>query len=484
MRLRLVFAVAGRLLSLWSIAFLAPAVFAVADAGGDFVPAAGYIAGAAASFLTGRLLMTSGAQADRLHRTEAMAVVAGTWILLCAAAAVPFLWAGLSPADAFFESMSGLTTTGATVLVRFDLYDRALFLWRAEIQWIGGLGVIALFVAVLPRLGVAGRQLFFAEATGASEDGIVPQIRRTAGRLWILYTGLTIAQVALLVHYGMPGFDAVCNAMSTLSTGGLSPHPGSIAGYGLPACEWVIIGFMFLGGASFTLQYRALTGRPLALLRDTEFRVYAGIALAATAATALLLADALPTRDDLRLAAFQVVSMLSSTGFASADFNLWSDGARALLMLCMLVGGCAGSSAGGPKVVRWLLLYRHARRELTKELHPRAVIPVRLGRETVSDEVMHSIVMLVVVYVATWGAASLALVLLGADLVTGATASLACLANAGPGLGTVGPMANFAGLPDASKWVLTVTMWIGRLEVVTVIALIRWEVLRGARWRT
>ena len=483
MRLRLVLGLVGTLLSGWSLAFLPPAALALVDAHGDGRAATGYALGAASSLLLGRALARLRIRETRVLRVEAMAVVSLAWLVLTAASAIPFAVAGIRFDGAYFEAMSGLTTTGASVLVDYGAYDRALFLWRAEIQWIGGLGIIALFVAVLPRLGIAGRQLFFAEATGPSEEGITPQIRRTAGRLWLLYAGLTLAQIALLLWFGMAPFDATCNAMATLSSGGFSPNASSIAGYGLPACEWVVTVFMFLAGASFTLQYRALTRGPAALLRDPEFRAYAACAVLLTAALAFTLAGGAPGASDWRHASFQITSMQSTTGFASADFDRWPDSARVLVLLALVIGGCAGSSAGGPKVVRYVLLARHCRRELVRELHPQAVVSVRLGRDPVPDAVLRSVVMFVVGYFAVWGVSGLALVLLGADLVTGFTAALTCLANAGPGLGQVGPMSNYAGLPAASKWVLSATMWLGRLEILTVVALCRADVVRGITFR-
>jgi trk system potassium uptake protein TrkH len=483
MRLALVLGVVGALLRYWSLAFLPPAALALYDARGAPASALPYAVGAVSAFAVGWAFsrLRRGAH-GHFHRTEALGVVSATWAVVTASAAIPFLFAGMSFTDAYFEAMSGLTTTGASVLVDYDR-DRAFFLWRSEMQWVGGLGIVALFVAVLPRLGIAGRQLFFAEATGPIDEGITPQIRRTASRLWVVYTALTAVEIALLSWHGMPLFDAVCNSFSTISSGGFSPNPRSIEGYGLPACEWVVAAFMFLAGASFSLQYRTLAGRPLALLRDPEFRLYALFGLAATGILALLLSHGGPFEGDWRQAAFQVASLQSTTGFASADFNLWSDAARGLLVAAMAFGGCAGSSGGGPKVVRWLLLARHARREVVREIHPQAVLPLRLGRQSVSDDVMRSIVMFVVVYWAVWAASSFGLVLLGSDLVTASTAALSCVANCGPGLGRVGPMASYADLPAASKWILSATMWVGRLEVVTVLAVVRWEVLRSLRWR-
>lgn len=483
MRLRLVFGLVGRLLAGWSIAFVAPAVLAMADSRGDPRSATGYLAGAGASLVLGLLLSRGREHEMRFQRVEAAAVVSLLWLAVAAVSAVPFAVAGLPVEGAVFESLSGLTTTGASVLVDYGRYDRAMFLWRAEIQWIGGLGIIALFVAVLPRLGIAGRQMFFAEATGPSEEGLTPQIRRTAGRLWALYLTLTLAEFALLLGFGMAPFDSLCTAMATLSSGGFSPNARSIAGYGLPGCEWIVTAFMLLAGANFAVQWRAVTRGPGALLRDPEFRAYVGFAVVTTIAVAFLLAGGVPGAAEWRAASFQVTSLQSTTGFASADFDRWPDGARALLMLAILFGGCAGSSAGGPKVVRYVVLFRHVRREVVRELHPQAVLPLRLGREAVPDSVLRSVVMFVAIYFATWGAAALALILLGADLLTGVSAALTCLANAGPGLNAVGPMASYDGLPAASKWILAATMWLGRLEILPVLVLIRPEVLRAASWR-
>lgn len=481
MRVALVLGVVGTMLAWFALAALPCLALAMAD--GAAREELAFSAGAAVIAAVGMVLRRFRDPGARLNRAETIGVVSLAWLAIGLLSAVPFLLVGLAPVDAAFEAVSGITTTGASVLVDFSAYGRATFLWRSILHWIGGLGVIALFVAILPQLGIAGRQLFFAEACAAAEGGLAPQVRRLAGRLWAIYSILTAAEVALLLHHGMPAFDAVCNAMATLSAGGFSPNGGSIAGYGLPACEWVIASFMFLAGANFALQWRALTGRPLAFARDAEFRVYAAVAAAGT----LLVAWQLPGRTfdeaTLRAAFFQVASVMSATGFASQDFALWGAGAQALLYALMMFGGCAGSAAGGPKVVRWMAVSKHCGRELVRTVHPQAVVPVRVGRTVVADDVMRSLVAFVVVYVATWAAVTLALALDGVDLVTAPTASLACLANCGPGIGQAGPMGNYAGLSTFAKVLLTATMWVGRLEVVTVLALLRPDVLRRIRWR-
>ncbi len=481
MRLGLVLGVVGTLLTRFAAAFLVPLVLALADGNGR--EALGFAVGGAVTCGLGVLAARARAREPRFQRAEVLAVVSLVWLAVGGVGAIPFLFVRLAPLDALFESMSGITTTGATVFQDFALYGRAIYLWRALLHWVGGLGVIALFVAILPRLGIAGRQLFFAEACSASDEAIAPQVRTLAGRLWLTYALLTAAEVILLVAFGMPGFDAVCNAMATLSAGGFSPNPASIAGYASPAVDWIVGAFMLLAGMNFALQWRALTGRPGALWRDAESRVYVAAAAAGTLAIAGLLAGGMPGASHLRLAFFQTTSVMSATGFASADFDLWVDAARALLVGLMLFGGCAGSAAGGPKVVRWVVVGQHCRRELTRVLHPSAILPVRIGRTIVSDDVLRSVVTFVVLYVATWFTLSVALVATGVDLVTGPTATLACLANCGPGLGKAGPMANYAGFPEVAKAILVFTMWIGRLEVVTVLALLRPDLLRSLRWR-
>jgi trk system potassium uptake protein TrkH len=380
--------------------------------------------------------------------------------------------------------MSGLTTTGATVFRDFTDFGRGVFFWRSLTQWLGGMGVIALFIAVLPRLAIAGRELFFAEAAGPTDEKLTPQLRQTALALWTLYAALTGAEVAALVVVGMPLFDAVCHAMTTLSAGGFSPHPLSIAGYDNAAIDVVVTVFMFIAGANFALQYRAIRGNMTAVIQDDELRAYAGLVVLATILLTLFLAnDGLPLLDALRHGAFQVASLLTTTGYASTDFELWSDQAKIVLFLLMFVGGCAGSAAGGPKVVRHVLMARYTIRELKRILHPRAVLPVKLGGRVVPETILRDVQVFMLFYLLIFAIGATVVVALGADLITGITASIACLGNIGPGFGGVSPMANFADLHPLSRIVLTLEMWIGRLEVLTVLAFFRLEPWLQMRWR-
>jgi trk system potassium uptake protein TrkH len=352
-------------------------------------------------------------------------------------------------------------------------------------QWLGGMGVIALFVAVLPRLAIGGRQLFFAEAPGPSDDRLTPQIRQTALTLWRLYAAFSAAQVVALMLAGMPLYDAVCHAMTTLGAGGFSPHAQSIAGYQSPAVEWVVIVFMFVAGANFALQYRAVRGSRTALVHDEEFRAYTAIVLVAAAAVIFFLVrQGVGPTDALRHGLFQVLSIATTTGYASDDFQLWNDQARMVLLLLMFVGGCAGSAAGGPKVVRHLLMARLTLRELTRAIHARAVLPVKLGNRVVPETVLRDIQVFMLFYLLCFAVGTAVVVALGADLLTGITAAIACLGNIGPGFGEVGPMSNFAGLHPLSKIVLTLLMWIGRLEVITVLVFFRIDAWRSSTWST
>ncbi len=482
MRILLVLGVIGHLLRYFSVAFVLPMLLAAYDR--EWASVGQFAIALAAALTIGVLFSLGYRRVSVFRRSEAMGVVSGTWLVVALIGSLPFIFSGLPIVDAFFESMSGFTTTGATILRDFDdpRYGRAFFLWRAMTQWFGGLGVIALFVVVLPRLGIAGRQLFFAEASGAASEPLTPQIRSTAQRLWALYSILTGIETVALIIAGMSPYDAFVHSLTTLAAGGFSPNGQSIAGYQNPAAEWIIIVFMLLAGASFTLQYRAFTQRPSVVFRDGEFLFYIGVAVFGGLGVAALV-DGGSMAERVRLGLFQSASLISSTGYASADYALWGDSAKVLLVLVMLVGGCAGSAAGGAKAIRLLLVLKLFWSELTRVLHPRAVLPIRYGERTIPTEILRAVVTLWGLYLLGYLLVGSVLVLFGSDLVTGFSASLACLGNIGPGFQSVGPMGNFADLPTASKLVLTGAMWVGRLEIVAVLALLHPDVWRKLQLR-
>ncbi len=486
MRFSLVIHVIGLVVRVFGLMFVAPLALALADR--DYPDARGFAVALVVTVVMGHLMRHAGGMAaenavESMRRVEGLAVVAGAWLLIALFAGIPYIWNGLGVIDATFESMSGLTTTGATILRDFSLYGRSVFLWRALTNWLGGMGVIALFVAVLPRLAIGGREIFFAEASGPDDEKVAPQIRRTASLLWRLYAALTVLEIIALVLVGMPLFDSVCNAFSTISAAGFSPHPLSIGGYQNPAAEWVIIVFMFVSGANFALQYRALSRRDWRVFGgDEELRAYAAVVAVATIVLAITIGAGAGSDERFRTALFQVLSIITTTGFVNADFQLWNDQSKTVLLGLMFIGGCAGSAAGGPKIVRHLLLARFTLQELRRSLHPRAILPVKLGRRVVPATIMQGVIVFFLFYVLTFALVAAIVILLGADLITGISAAAASLGNVGPGFNQVGPMSHFADLHPVSRVVLLLAMWIGRLEVITVLVILRPEAWRAGRW--
>ena len=483
MRLSLVFGTIGHLLLMFAPAFTPPLLLALAQ--GEYDVAQHFGAALAASALAGWGLSRLYTRTRFLRRAEAMAIVAGAWMVVGTFSAIPYMFAGISVVNSVFEAMSGLTTTGATILTDFDAYGDAFFLWRAMTQWFGGLGVIALFVVVLPRLGIAGRQLFFAEASISTSEGISTRIRGAAQKLWILYGGLTLALAVVLSQVGFDLYNAIVHALTTMSAGGFSPNPRSIEGFQNPTAEWVLVGFMVLAGTSFPLQWRLFSGRIFQFFRDGEFLVYLGMMVLTAAALSFVLAGGVPSTEAIRASAFQITSVASSTGYASADFETWSHAAKAILVIAMIAGGCAGSACGGPKVVRYILMTKFLRREMTQVLHPNAVLPLRYQGRPIASPIMRAVITLIFVYVAGYLVFGFLLMLIepDMDMHVSMSISLACMGNIGPAFGFAGPMGSYAALSDLSTVLLTIAMWMGRLEMITVLALLHPHVWRHLRWR-
>jgi trk system potassium uptake protein TrkH len=412
---------------------------------------------------------------DLLKRTEGLLIVTLTWVISAAIGALPYLFFGLHPLDAYFESVSGFTTTGATILTDFSLYPRAFFFWRSLTQWLGGMGIIVLFVAILPQFGVAGRQIFFAEAPGPSEDKITPRITHTAKALWLIYLLLTCLQILLLTLAGMPVFDAICNSLTTMAAGGFSPHPQSIMGYQNPTITWIISLFMLLAGANFALQYKFfIKGKILALLSNEEFRFY----LAIITFFSLLLCFFLFSRqtntfsDSLRDSVFQIVSILTTTGFSSADFALWTVAAQATLFAMMLIGGCAGSAGGGIKVVRILFVSKFLKREIDQLVHPKAILPIKLGGVTVHDDIQRQMISFLLFYIVLMIFSGLMVTMIEHNAAIGIAGTAATIGNVGPGFGEIGPMGSFGFLHPATKIIFIVDMLVGRLELIPFLAML------------
>ncbi len=410
----------------------------------------------------------------RIQPLDVFATVAGAWVVISLVGTAPYLLTGtLTKVDlALFESVSGFTTTGATVLApgpdpaRYDASDGILF-WRAVTQWMGGMGVIALVVAVLPSIGGRGMGMMAAEAPGPTGERLTPRVRSTARRLWGVYLGFTVVVMATYLLLGLSPYEAVTHGFTTVSTGGFSPHTASLAHYGSPALEWLAILFMFVAGTSFPMLYRILRSRPGPLLRSVEFRTYCAVVVVATILI-FVSADAEPTGlEQFRHSAFMVVSVISTTGYASTDFSQWSDAAKGLLLILMPLGAMSGSTAGGIKMIRILAVASYAHRATLGQLHSRMVRPVRIGRTILDDQVTNQIVGLVVLALAAFGGGSVLILLTGTDVVTAFSASATSFGNVGPGLGQVTD--DFLAIPVFGRLVAVVNMLLGRLEIYPIL---------------
>ncbi len=403
-----------------------------------------------------------------IKKSEALFIVAGTWVMFALIAAIPYLFYNLSVINSLFEAASGITTTGATILTSYD-YPMALFFWRSLTQWLGGLGIIVLFIAVLPQFAVAGRQMFFAETPGPTEDKFTPRIRNTASALWKLYLGLTILLMILMVIAGMPVFDSVCNALSTISAGGFSPHPQSIMGYNIPAVTWIVIIFMFFAGASFNLQYKVFEKRnPLLFFKSGEFKLYFGLVSAMSILIAILLFynHEYGIADSIKHSLFQVISLMTSTGFASVDYTKWTYSAQIILFIAMFFGSCASSAGGGIKMTRWLLIFKSMKNEIIKLLHPNAVVPVKIDNNIVSSDVLRQVIVFVFFYFLIYGITAILITLIEQNHTLGLTSAITSLGNIGPGFGSIGPMDSYNHMHSLSKIIIIINMLVGRLELI------------------
>lgn len=412
---------------------------------------------------------------DNIRRDEGMLIVSLAWVVTGAMGAIPYLFYGLHPVDAYFESVSGITTTGATILTDFSLYPKDFFFWRSLTQWLGGMGIIVLFVAILPQFAVAGRQMFFAEAPGPTEEKVTPRITHTAKALWLVYVLLTLLEIMFLTFTGMPFFDAVCNSCTTMAAGGFSPHPLSIMGYESSSATWIITCFMLLAGSNFALQYRVLFKRkPLALLQSEEFRFYSFIIVIVSGClcVALYTDGKIEWMDGIRDSLFQIISLMTTTGFSSADFALWSIAAQTFLFTVMLVGGCAGSAGGGVKVIRVLFGYKYLKREIIQIIHPKAILPIKIDNKTVPNDIQRQILGFLLFYLVIMTCSTLAVTIIEGDAGIGLVGTVATIGNIGPGFGEIGPMGSFGGLSPVTKIIFILNMVVGRLELIPFLAML------------
>jgi trk system potassium uptake protein TrkH len=415
-------------------------------------------------------------KAEIITQREGMAIVAVGWTAVGLFGALPFYLAGgtFSFVDAVFESVSGFTTTGASILTDIEAVSRGLLFWRSFIQWLGGMGIIVLSVAILPFLGVGGMQLYKAEVPTPVPDKLKPRIRDTAIILWKVYALISLAQVVLLMFGGMSLYDALCHAFTTMPTGGFSTKNASVAHFGSVYLDMVFVVFMLLAGINFSLHYQLLRGKTLIFWQDSECRFFLGAVLLLTL---LVSFDVFGTvyktiGQALRYGSFQVVSIVTTTGYATADYEQWPAMSQLILLLCMFLGASAGSTGGGMKCLRVMLCFKYCYKELFSLIHPRAVSHIKIGGKPVSDDVMRSVLGFMALYVGLSAMSTILLAGMGVDIVTSIAAIAATIGNIGPGLGMVGPVDNYAQIPYLGKWLLIWCMLLGRLEIFTVIILL------------
>lgn len=429
---------------------------------------------AAITTFAGYLLWKFSDPSPGIQIREGFAVVSLGWISMALFGALPFLISGAipSPTDAIFEAMSGFTTTGASILTDIEAQPKCVLFWRSFTHWLGGMGIIVFSLAILPILGIGGMQLYKAEAPGPTKDKLTPRIRQTAKLLWGVYVLLSAAETGLLMLCGMDLFEALCHTFGTMATGGFSTRNASIAAYDNPMVHWVIIVFMILAGTNFALHYRALTGRPIAYLRDPEFRFYGGTLITAVVLVVISSFSRFSALGHtIRDSFFQVVSLCTTTGYVTADYEQWHSLAILILIILMFMGGMAGSTGGGMKMVRCMILLKHAHIEIKKLIHPNAIFPLRFGNRVTPQEVTTNILGFFLLFIVIFLLGALILAGMGLDFKTSFGASIACLANIGPAIGQVGPTGNYSALPTLAKWILIGMMLMGRLELFTVLVL-------------
>ncbi len=485
MSLRSVWNVVGLLQVFVAAAMLTAGLVALGYGDGD---ARGILLSAAITFVLGagtyRLTKLPRGRRDLTTR-EGFAIVTMAWASTAAFGALPFYLTGTvdGPARALFESMSGFTTTGASIFSDIESLPHGILFWRSLTHWLGGMGIIVLVIAVLPYLGVGGMQLFKAEVPGPTPERLGPRITQTAKLLWLVYVGLTAAQALLYMLGGMGPFDAINHSFATLATGGFSTKNASFDAYDSAYLHWVTILFMYLAGVNFTLHFKALAGRP-SYFRDHEWRFFTAIILAAAAviAAANLWGGTYSSLEPaLRDGLFQSTSIATTTGFVSADYELWVPGSQMVLLALFFVGGMAGSTGGGIKAMRVLLLLKQTANELRRHLHPRAVLLTRVGRQPVKEDVLANVVGFVILYILLCLAGALLLGLLGSDPLTAIGASIATVGNVGPGFGSVGAVDNYGWMSGAELSVLTFLMLVGRLEIYTVLLLFHPETWKSRK---
>ena len=420
-----------------------------------------------------------------LNSKDGFAIVSFAWLIVAFAGSLPFYLSGTIPnfTDAWFEAMSGVTTTGATIIGNpttlpnlpngIESMPHGILFWRSFLQWIGGMGIIVFTIAILPLLGVGGVQLFKAEVPGPVADKIRPRVKETAKILWMVYVGFTFLQFLLLGFAGMPWFDSICHAFTTMPTGGFSTQNASIAAYSNPLIHYVIIFFMFIAGVNFTLHFRAITGNFKSYFKDYEFKVYFFILFFVTIFIFFNISysELDLSHNTFRISLFQSLALMTGTGYANANYELWPFFSQLLLFFMMFFGAMGGSTSGGLKIARVILLIKYAASETRRMLHSRAIIPIRIGDRTISDDVIRNTLGFFLIYLSFFVMTALVLTALNFDFLSSLSAAASAIGNVGPAFGAFGPTDNYALLHPIGKWMMTFCMLLGRLEIFTIMVL-------------
>ncbi len=426
-------------------------------------------------------LLTKKNDKKNIGKRDGYLIVATTWVIISIFGTLPFLISGSisNYTDAFFETISGFTTTGATILNDIEVVPKNILYWRAMTHWIGGMGIIVLTVAILPFLGIGGLQLMIAEMPGITPDKLHPRITETAKRFWAIYVIFTVSEVLLLWIGEMNFFDSVCHSFATMATGGFSTKNDSIAGF-MPYTQYIIVLFMFFAGTNFTLHYFALHRKFDKMISNQEFQIYFWIIVIVSIfiAIGLFLAEGLGAENSFRDSLFTVVSILTTTGFVTTDYSIWPSTLWMLIFALMFIGGSAGSTGGGVKIIRHLLLIKNSFLEMKRSIHPQAIIPVKYNGKSVSQQIIFNVMAFFLIYILVFSFGTITLSMLGYNFNTSIGATIAALGNIGPGIGDVGPVDNYSFFSPFAKWFLSFLMLLGRLELFTILI-----VISPAFWR-
>lgn len=471
---KIIYKIIGTLLYIEAALLLLCAIFPICYGEDDLN---GFLYAVVITAIAGTILFVTGRGAEKhTSRKDGYIIVSVSWVIFSLFGMLPYYISGYIPnvTNAFFETMSGFTTTGASILNNIESFPHGLLFWRSMTQWIGGLGIVFFTIAVLPIFGAGGIQLFAAEATGPTHNKLHPRIGVTAKWIWSLYFGLTITETALLYLGGMDWFDSICHSMTTTSTGGYSTRQNSIAAFNSPYIEYIVTLFMFLSGINFSLLFFSLLkGKIKKLFQDTEFRWYVGTLLFFTSFTVVVLifTSSSGLEESFRKALFQIVSIQTTTGFASADYMMWAPVLWLLVSITMFFGACAGSTSGAVKCVRIAILAQIAKNQFKRILHPNAVLPIRISHTVVPIGMQSTLLAFIVVYIAAIFIGWLLVMLTGVGFMESYGVVVSSIGNVGPGLGLYGPAYSWETLPEIAKWICSILMLIGRLELFSVLLL-------------